>query len=159
MSLKGYSALCLGALFVFSTGPQTLFAQDVNRREAVCEAALRYFFTDEVPAGAKAICISSAIPFPASFINRFAGSNPPVVWSIECTSNLWAGIKRTNKNEAAFLIKIASIRWISGEEAEVKGGAAWGDFVQPPNIIHIVERNGHWIVKHETTGERHREVF
>jgi hypothetical protein len=53
MSLKDYSALCLGALFVFSTGPQTLFAQDVNRREAVCEAALRYFFTDEVPAGAK----------------------------------------------------------------------------------------------------------
>ncbi|HEY6265737.1 MAG TPA: hypothetical protein VIW93_13105 [Candidatus Acidoferrum sp.] len=62
--------------------------------------------------------------FSGKLYQPVRGQQSPVVWSIECTSNLWAGIERTNKNEAAFLIKIASIRWISGEEAEVKGGAA-----------------------------------
>jgi hypothetical protein len=86
---------------------------------------------------------------PSHFIGRFAGNNPPVVWSIECTSDRWAGSKYIKTKEPAVLIKIIDVSWINSKEAHVKGGSVRGDFVSPPMTIRIVERNGRWLVEQD----------
>src|SRR5216684_8525565 len=149
MKLKSFLALCLGVLFVFPADTQTTSALDSKRTEDICEVAFRYFFTHDGTGGAKAICISTIMPLPMGFISRFAYNNPPVVWSIECTSDLWAGVKYMKSNEPAALIKITSIRWVSGEQAEVKGGSVSGDFLRALNTVNIVKRNGRWLVKRD----------
>jgi hypothetical protein len=118
-----------------------------SRTEDVCETAFRYFFTHDGTSGAKAICISTATPLSSNFTSRLANIIPHVAWSIECTSDRWAGIKYIKTNEPAVLVKIVSIRWVSGKEAEVSGGSVSGDFLRPPSTIRIVEKNGRWIVK------------
>jgi len=152
MKHKRFLALCLGVLFVSPAKSQTPVDMDSRRTEDVCEAALRYFFAHHAAAHAKAICISTTAPLPLSFIDRFADHIPPVVWSVECTSDLWTGIKYMKTKEPAVLIKITSIRWVSGKEAEVKGSSPVGDFVRPPITISVIERNGRWLVKRDKDG-------
>jgi hypothetical protein len=147
MRTRSLLSVCLAVLFVLSANSQTTLNADSSHTEDVCETAFRYFLTHGDTLGAKAICISTAIPLPSNFISRFANSIPHVAWSIECASNFWAGIKYIKTNEPAVLVKIVSIRWVSGKEAEVNGGSVWGDFVRPPSTVRIVEKNGRWIVK------------
>ncbi len=147
MKLNSFLALCLGVLFVFPADTQTTSALDSKRTEDICEVAFRYLFAHDGPEGAKAICISTNISVPSHFIDRFAGNSPPVVWSIECTPDQWAGSKYMQTNEPAVLFKIISISRISSKEVQVKGSSVRGDFVRPPMIIKIVERNGRWLVK------------
>ena len=149
MRFKSLLSVCLAVFFVLSANSQTTLNAESSRTEDVCETAFRYFFTHDGTLGAKAICISTTIPLPSNFTNRFANNIPHVVWSIECTSNLWAGVKYIKTNEPAVLVKIVSIRWVSGKEAEVSGGSVWGDFVRPPSTVHIVEKNGRWFVKND----------
>jgi hypothetical protein len=147
MKLKSFLSLCFAAFLVSPVNSQTPAIADSSRTEDVCEAALRYFFAHDGTRTAKAICISTSMPLPPSFINRFASNDPQVVCSIECTSDRWAGAKYVRTNEPAALFKITSIRWVGGEEAEVKGGLSGGDFVRPPYTIHVIKRNGRWLVK------------
>jgi len=152
MKLKIFWALCIAILFVFPADAQSPASLDSKRTEDICEVALRYLFAHDGPGGAKAICISTAMSLPPSFIDRFAGNNPRVVWSIECTSDLWAGSKYMKTNEPAVLIKIISIHWINSKEAQVKGGSVGGDFIKLPIIIDVVERDGRWLVKQDKSG-------
>jgi hypothetical protein len=149
MKLKSFLALCLGVLFAFPGDSQTVSTVDSKRTEDVCEVAFRYLFAHDGPQGAKAICISTAMSLPSHFIDRFAGHNPPVVWSIECAGNQWAGTKYLKTNEPAVLIKMTNIRWINRKEAQVKGGSVRGDLISPPMTIRIVERNGRWLVEQD----------
>ena len=149
MKIRRFLALCIGALFISPADSQTVPLLDRKRTEDVCEVALRYLFAHDGPEGAKAICISTTVSLPLHFIDRFAGNNPPVVWSIECTSDQWAGSKYMKTNEPAVLIKIIDIRWINSKEVHVKGGSVRGDFVRPPMSMRIVERNGRWLVEQD----------
>jgi hypothetical protein len=149
MKIGRFLALCIGVLFVLPADSQTSPLLDLKRTEDVCEAALRYLFAHDGPEGAKAICISATASLPLHFIDRFAGNNPPVVWSTECTRDQWAGTKYLKTSQPAVLIKITSIRWISSKEAQVKGGSVTGDFLRPPITISIVERDGRWLVKQD----------
>jgi len=149
MKIRRFLALCIGVFFILPADSQTAALLDPKRTEDVCEAALRYLFAHDGPEGAKAICISTTVSLPLHFIDRFAGNNPPVVWSIECTSDQWAGSKYMKTNEPAVLIRITSIRWINSREVQVKGGSMRGDFIQHPIIINIVERDGRWLAKQD----------
>jgi hypothetical protein len=152
MKLKSLLALCVGVLFVFPGDSQTMSAPDSKRTEDVCEVALRYFFAHDGPQGAKAICISTNMPLPLNFIDRFASNNPRVAWSIECTSDQWSRTKYVKTNELAVVIKITGVRWINSKEAEVKGGSVGGDFVRLPITVKIRERDGRWFVEQDKNG-------
>jgi hypothetical protein len=146
------SFLLLCSIFSFA-GPadaQSSITPDSSRTQDVAESALRYFTADNHPGfGARVICFSTAMMLPMNFINRFRNGSDPVVWSTDCLRDAWGGMHYRKNNAPGVLVEISGIRWISGEDAEVTGFCRWGDFVPAPTKIHVIQKNGTWIVKRQ----------
>jgi hypothetical protein len=119
--------------------------------EEVSEAALRHFLANSrLGFAPKVICISTGTPLALGFIDGFQYRVPRVVWSIDCTTNLWEGIRYIKTNEPAVLLHISRVRWISTEKAEVEGLFQCGDFPERPRKILLMRKNNVWIVKKES---------
>jgi hypothetical protein len=141
-------AFCLTFSFAGSAKAQSSITPDFSRTQDVAESALRYFIAENQPSfGPRVICFSTSVSLPMKFISRFANSTDSVVWSIECLHDVLGGVYYRKNNKPGVLIEISSISWISGGDAEVTGFRRWGDFIPAPTKIHVIQKNGTWIVK------------
>ena len=144
MNYKRALAFLLPALLFSPVAAQEPPAAYSVKTEDVCEAALRYSFRMEGTDGAKTICVSSAVPLSLDFIHRFAKNDPAVVWSIRCTSSFWGGVRDSRTNEPAVGFEIASVRWVSSEEALVKVSSPRGHLPSRERKIHMVRYGQSW---------------
>jgi len=98
-------------------------------------------------ASVKFYCIAAERPLPDSFIHRFSQSKPHIVWAFECdNSGPMNSIRYIKTGERGLLMKIKSIEWVSGQEAEVKVEAFSDGIAANWNILRMILREGRWKV-------------
>ncbi len=152
MTLKILTVLCFCMLFVFSANPQASYAPDSKQVEDVHEAVFRHFFAHELTgSNAEAFCISSARSLPLNFVKRFANNDPPVVWLSECPFAPSKSEPLRKKKERAERIGVTKVRWISAVEVEVRGYCRYGELGYTEQLLHLVRKNGRWIVNRVET--------
>jgi hypothetical protein len=127
---------------------QAPFAQESSARSDLREAVFRSVFdhyTDD--ASVKFYCIAAERPLPDSFIHRFSQSKPHVVWAFECdNSGPMNSIRYSKTGERGLLMKIRSIEWISGQEAEVRVEVFSDGIAANWNTLSMILNEGRWKV-------------
>ena len=128
---------------------QAPFAEESKAKTDLREAIFRYMFAHyNYGPYVKVLCIEPEGPQPESFLARFAGHNPRVVWSSECdTTGSMNGIRHKKTGESGMRMSVLSIKWISGVEAEAKVEAFSDGIAANWNTLRLVYKDGHWNVK------------
>lgn len=152
MKLQKYFIFCVAIILVQAAHAQSPFIPDPKQVEDVHEAVFRYFFTHELAGSvAESFCISSINPLPISFVERFKGSKPPVVWLSACPLDPSNSEPSSKQSERAERVGIMSVRWISNVEVEVRGHVRNGRLGASQQLLHLVRRNGRWSVDGDRT--------
>ena len=154
MILKILMPLCLSVLFVLSANPQSQYAPEPKQVEDVHEVVFRHFFTHDLAVESRSLLHILCEVSPQKFVSRFADNDPPVVWLSECPFGPSRSEPLGKKKEPAERIGITKVRWISAVEVRVKAYCRYGELGYTQQLLHLVHKNGNWIVSSVET-----EVF
>jgi hypothetical protein len=142
-------------LIALSSYSQAPFAVESPAKSDVREAVFRYMFDHyNYGSSVKVYCIEAERPLPDSFIQRFSGIKPQVVWGSDCDkSGPMNGVRNKKTGERGLLMTIIDIQWISGHEAEVKVEAFSDGIAANWNALRVVFKENHWkVVKDNVDG-------
>jgi hypothetical protein len=135
--------------FPFKTYSQALFAEESPTKTDLREAVFRYMFEHyNYGRDVKVFCIQPERPLPESFLLRFSGNRPRVVWVSDCElTGAMNGVKQKKTGERGVRMSVMSIEWIGGQEAEVKVSAFSDGIAANWNILRVVFKEGRWVIK------------
>jgi hypothetical protein len=102
-----------------------------------------YYYGPEV----KFFCIQSERPLPESFIQRFAGTKPRVIWATDCDSTgPTNSIKNKKTGEYGMRMGLQEIKWIGRYRAEVKVEAFSDGLASNSDTLRVIYKDDHWVV-------------
>jgi hypothetical protein len=136
--------------FSFKSYSQAPFSEESPAKTDLREAVFRYMFEHyRYGPDVKVFCIQPERPLPESFLLRFSGNKPRVVWVWDCelTAAAMNGVKEKKTGERGLRMTVMSIEWIGAQEAEAKVSAFSDGIAANWNILRVVLKEGHWIVK------------
>jgi hypothetical protein len=135
-----------------SVCPQAPLEDEPRTKTDLREAIFRYMFEHyDYGPDVKAFCIQPERPQPERFLGRFSGDKRRVVWASDCElTGPMNGIRQKKTGERGVRMTILSIQWVNDGEAEAKVQAFSDGIAANWNILRVVRRDGHWIVKSDT---------
>ena len=138
-------------LFLATSTAQVPFARDSKVLDQVLETAFRHYMPKDgsVYLG-KVVCLKADKELSDEFLKRFTLKAAKVVRASECTVDMAEGVQLKKTGEHGVATSIFSVEWISGSEAEVKGGNYWSGLGSTYSTLRIVYKQGKWFVKSET---------
>lgn len=139
----------------FYSYSQAPFAEESRPKTDLREAVFRYMFEHyNYRPDVKVFCIQPERPLPESFLLRFSGNKPRVVWVSACElAGAMNGVKQKRTGELGVRMTVMSIAWTAGQEAEVKVSAFFDGIAANCNTLTIVFKEGHWkVVKDKVHG-------
>jgi hypothetical protein len=98
----------------------------------------------------KVVCLAADKELSDDFLRRFSLKSAKVVRASECVVDPVWGVRLRGTQDHGVLTSLESVVWISGDEADVKGGNYWSGIGATYSTLRIVYKKGKWIVKSET---------
>jgi hypothetical protein len=98
----------------------------------------------------KVVCLKADKELSNEFLQRLTLKAAKVVRASECTVDMAEGVQLRKTGEHGVETSIFSVEWISGSEAEVKGGNYWSGIGATYSTLRIAYKQGKWFVKSET---------
>jgi hypothetical protein len=132
-----------------ATHAQAPFAKDSAVVDSVREAAFRHYMPREGSKyEEKVVCLSADKELSEEFVQRLSLRTAKVVRAAECVVD-GTGVHLKTTKEFGVLTSVESVKWLSGGEAEVKGGNYWSGMGATYSTLRIVYKKGKWVVKSE----------
>jgi hypothetical protein len=137
--------------FPLNSHAQAPFAEESPAKTDLREAVFRYMFGHyNYGKNVKVFCIEPERPLPESFLLRFSGNKPRVVWISDCElAGPMGGVKQKETGERGLRMTVMSLEWISRQEAEVKVSAFSDGIAANWNILRVVFKEGRGVVKRD----------
>jgi hypothetical protein len=127
---------------------QAPFTEESPLAANLRESVFRYMFDHyKYGASVSVYCIAAERPLPENFLSRFAGGNPRVIWSSDCSRNILGGVKEIKTGRRGLLMSINSINWSKGDEVEVNVESYSDGLAANWNKLTVVYKDRNWIVK------------
>ncbi|HEY6943575.1 MAG TPA: hypothetical protein VI431_00440 [Candidatus Acidoferrum sp.] len=142
-----FSTLALVAIPSIAQAP---FAKDSPVLDDVRATAFRHYMPKEGSnIREKVVCFAADKELSDEFLGRFSLKSVKIVRASECEVGVF-GVRLKGTRDFGVLTSIESVTWISGTEAEVRGGNYWSGWGATYSTLRIVYRKGKWVTKSET---------
>lgn len=143
-----FSALALVAIPSIAQAP---FAKDSPALDDVRATAFRHYMPKEGSNySERVVCLAADKELSDEFLRRFSLKSVKIVRASDCDVDAAFGVHLKGTRDSGVLTSIESVTWISGREAEVRGGNYWSGLGATHCTLRIVYRKGKWVIKSET---------